>query len=118
MPDTASYANVVIDRQQRAPALCTPERLQAADVLRLAGFVYLVPPGDSIYRPAPEGLEGLTEANRRNLFAGRPVYVGLYFHFLLRLMCVVVLNARLDLRDCLVDKLQRRLPVAALVVHS
>jgi hypothetical protein len=62
--------------------------------------------------------KGLTEANRRNLFAGRPVYVGLYFHFLLRLMCVVVLNARLDLRDCLVDKLQRRLPVAALVVHS
>jgi hypothetical protein len=49
MPDTASYANVVIDRQQRAPARCTPERLQAADVLRLAGFVRVGPLGHVIY---------------------------------------------------------------------
>ena len=33
-------------------------------------------------------------------------------------MRVVVLDARLDLRNGLVDKLQRRLPVATLVVRS
>jgi hypothetical protein len=65
MPDTASYANVVIDRQQRAPARCTPERLQPADVLRLAGFVYLVPPGDVIYRPVPKGLEAANRTLRK-----------------------------------------------------
>ena len=62
MPDTAPQdVDVTIDRQQRAPARYTPERLQAADVLRLAGFVYLVPLGDVIYQPVPKGLEA---ANR------------------------------------------------------
>jgi hypothetical protein len=62
MPDTASYASVTIDRQQRAPARCTPERLQATDVLRFAGFVYLVPPGDVICRPVPKGLKAANRA--------------------------------------------------------
>jgi hypothetical protein len=39
-------------------------------------------------------------------------------HMLPTSMRVVILNARLDLGDGLVDKLQRRLPVAALVARS
>jgi hypothetical protein len=62
MPDAACHkADVVIDRRQRAPARCTPERLLAAGVLRLAKFVCRVPLGDVIYRPVPKGLKA---ANR------------------------------------------------------
>ena len=62
MPDTARLdVDVTIDRQQRAPARCTPERLQAANVLLLASFVRPEPLGDVIYQPVPKGLEA---ANR------------------------------------------------------
>jgi hypothetical protein len=46
MPDAAGYeADVIVDGQQRVLWRGTPRRLQAGDVLRLAGVVYLVPLG-------------------------------------------------------------------------
>ncbi len=43
MPDAAGYeVDVIVDGQQRALGRGTPRRLQAGDVLRLAGVVCLV----------------------------------------------------------------------------
>ena len=73
MPDAACQeTDVTIDRRPHAPARCTPHRLQAADVLRLAGFVYLVPQSDVIYQPAPKGLEAVNRTLRRYRCPPRP----------------------------------------------
>jgi hypothetical protein len=58
LPDRAWYdSGVTVGPQRRVPVRCIPQRLQAADVLHLAGVVCFASLADVIWQCLPVGLE-------------------------------------------------------------